>query len=406
MRYSLFEKQKKNITLFIVTTLVFSAIYELYPARPGFNNATGTFYDQPGWRSWADQGAYYRQSDSIANGTFDTSQFTYGLGYVSLGVPFVLLDSEPSSIFSHHRYFVPNLLILFAVAYMTFNLTQRLTQSTNAGILSLALLFFGTLYLSWFVEPWNIHVSDVAIIGVFYIFFRNPDNITNKHLVIAGLLAGWTFSSRYLDLFWLLPIFMLFLIYKPRKFPYFIPGLAVVGLVLVSHLIFLGGAFELPHVYKAVDAEYSRPTWEDYGYNVYDWDLRIISERSYCILFDPQYCLPEKSGNEEFDTWWYFALVNKTPILFSSSIFLIISPFGIFLLLRKFSGEQRFVLISLLVGFVMSWITYTATIWFTSGWTRFFRYEIFWFPVFTVFAVYGMFLIYKKINPKLKEGSN
>jgi len=171
-------------------------------------------------------------------------------------------------------------------------------------------------------------------------------------------------------------------------------------LVLTSHVVYFGDPFELPHVYRTVYPDNVHPAFNGVPFDLYEWDLIYISIRLYCISFDPMYCLPEKTGDSFVDDAWYYSLWDKTPILASSSAFLAISPLGIFLLLRKYSSQQRLILVALLIGFIAAMISYTATAWFASGWTRFFRYEMFWFPLFTIFSVYGMTFLYYKIKSK------
>ena len=391
------EKNKKSIFLFIFVAFVYSSFYDVYPARPGAHLPV----PQPslGWELWADQGEYYEMSTAIANGSFSSENFVYGLGYPILGVPFVWMGSE-DSVFSHHRFFIPNLILLFAVVYMTYNLTYRITENTTISVISIMSLLFLTLYLQWFIEPWNLHVADVGILGIFYIFFRKPELISKRQLIVAALLVGWIFSTRYLDVFWLLPIFTVYLIFNIKKIVYFIPGVLVIMLVLTSHVVYFDDPFELPHVYRTVYPDNVHPAFNGVPFDLYEWDLTYISMRLYCISFDPMYCLPEKTGDSIVDDAWYYSLWDKTPILASSSAFLAISPLGIFLLLRKYSSQQRLILVALLVGFIAAMISYTATAWFASGWTRFFRYEMFWFPLFTIFSVYGIMFLYYKIKSK------
>lgn len=398
---AILRKNERIILLLIITTLVYSSFYSIYPAKPGVSYFMGFIHDQPGWKAWFDQGEYYKMSTVIAQGKFNSSSFTYGLGYPVLGVPFALISPDDSSVLSEQRFFIPNLLIFLTIVYITFNLTYNLTQNTKVSILCVAFLLFLTLYIPWFIEPWNLHVTDIGVLGIFYIFFRNPENITKKHLIIAGLLAGWMFSASYLDIFWLIPIFSIFLIFNLKKIVYFIPGIMLIALVLFAHYSYFGNPLELPNVYHSVMPDAHNPNWDKVGFHAYDWDLKIIGERTFCILFDPQYCMPPKTGDISVDNHWFYALVDKTPILASSSAFLIISPFGIFILLKKMKGFQRKALVSLLIGFVVAWISYTSTVNFDSGWTRFFRYEMFWFPLFTIFSIYGMYCIYSKIKSRI-----
>jgi len=257
-------------------------------------------------------------------------------------------------------------------------------------------MIFLTLYLPWFIEPWNLHVVDVGILGIFYLLFRNKNDLHKFDILLVGLLAGWMFSTRYLDIFWIFPMFAVLIIFKPKKILYLIPGILIVLLVLFSHVYYFDDALELPHVYRQVYSDFEHPMLVGMPFHAYDWEIKIISERLYCILFEPLYCVPASSGNQEVDNHWYYSLWDKTPILASASVFLIFSPFGIVLILKKFHGYQRWIIIALLIGFVSAMISYNASAHFAAGYSRFFRYEMMWIPLFSVFSFIGIYHLYNR----------
>jgi hypothetical protein len=361
--------------------------------------------DRPSWLGWADQSEYYKMSSAIANGTIYSPNFIYGIGYPILGSPFVLLSHGNVNML-HNIFFVPDLLLVFVIVYVTFNLTYNLTKNLKIAILSLISLFFLTPYLQWFVFPWNIHVLDAGILSIFYVFFRRREDISNKNLIIAGLIGGWIFATRFIDVLWVLPLFIAFLVFNPKKIKYFVPGILIITMILVANYEVLGNPFNFPegtqkNLMGNDPAE--QPLWEKIGMKRIDWSFSTLLERSYCILLDPPHCIPNKTGDPSVDTWWYWALANKFPLLGGTSIFIVFSPLGIYLLFRHFRGQQRAALLMLLVGFVAAYGLYTAGWWFTSGWVSFFRYHIFWLPIFTIFSIYAMSFIYFKIGLKIKR---
>ena len=54
-------------------------------------------------------------------------------------------------------------------------------------------------------------------------------------------------------------------------------------MVLFSHAYYFEDTFELPHVYRQLYSDYEHPMLEGMPFNAYDWDIKIISERFYCI---------------------------------------------------------------------------------------------------------------------------
>lgn len=399
---SKYEQRKFRILLFLITVVIFSSFYVFYPsARPGLSLDTGDDEFQKGWYFWFDQGEYFKITEAIATGTFSSQDYLYPLGYPILGVPFAILG-KLNILFSYHQFFVPNLLLLFGIVFMTFYMIIRLTKIVVFAIIALILLLFFSGYIEWFIEPWTIHILDFGLFGIFYILFRSQQEISNKHLIIAGLLAGWIFSTRFVDLIWVAPMFATFIVFNPKKIKYFFLGFVVIGMVFLSHYVFFDDPLTLPYWYEVATAPgHDQNLIDKTGLERWSFDFKII-ERIYCILFDPFYCLPEKSGDEFVDNWWYYALFDKTPILVSSSVFFIFSPPGIYLLFKKTQKYERWILISLIIGFLASILFFTSTYGFTAGWTRFWRYEIFWYPIFTIFSVFGLHFIYQKLSSKIK----
>lgn len=399
--------KKNEILLLLIAIIIYSYSYYYLPdmiSRPELS-----FKDVPylsGWELWHDQGEYYLMSTKLATGSFNATYFIYPLGYPILGTPSALLGSE-DSIFSHHRFFLPDLLMYLAVVYVTYQLTYRLTQSVKTSILSLAFLFFLTPYLLWFLQPWELHVVDVGLLGIFYLLFSGKEEVSGKNIMIAGLLAGWIFSARYLDVIWVLPVGLLFFISNPRKIKYLIPGVILVGAVFFGNFIFLGSPFHLSNEYESILAGDNTEVtlYQKVGLHQFDINPKIMANRTYCILIDPMHCLPQKTGDSSVDTWWYYTLHDKIPILNGTSWFLSLSPIGAYLLLRQFHDQQRKILVGLLIGFVLACIFYTSDWGFSSGWTIFFRYEMFWLPIFTIFSVYALRTLFLRLNIFLKKAS-
>jgi len=393
---------KNIIFFFVIIALVYSFFYPYAPAKPAINNFE-IYHEKSGWELWYDQGQYYKMSEEFARGTFDQKDYVYPLGYTLLGVPFVLFSQDGSFLF-HHRYFIPNLLILFGVTYMSYNLTCSLTQNYKAGILCIALLLFFSPLLLFHTQPWSNHVTGIAMLGIFYLLWQNSREMPNRTIIMSSLFVGWIFSARYVDIFWAIPFFITFLILYFKKWKYLLPGVALILLVPFSHYYYFEDPFQLPHQYRGAIPTYDREnnSYEPVGLNKYDFDLSIISTRIYCVLLEPLHCLPEETGITKVDNHWYNSLHDKIPFLIVSP-FLIISPFGVYIVLRKYPGNQRWILVSMLIAFVASVTYYSAANAFHSGWTIFFRFYMFWLPFFTIFSVYAMNHIYQKAKVLVRK---
>jgi len=367
----------------------------LHPARPDL----GFLDTQFNWENWNDQGIYFSMASKVVNGTFSSNDYLpTGLGYPILAIPSIILSG--GSVFLHHTFFVPNLLIFVSLVFLAFRLMKRFTKDFWLSILGLAAFFFVSPFILWSVEPWNGHVVEFGILGI--IFLLMGQNITNKSIIFASILAGWIFSARLADVLWVLPIFAAFFSVHPKKIVYFFPFVLIVGLVLLSHwvyfddplaTIFLFDRTQTPELYNSV------------GLDRINFDFITISNRTFCLFLNPLSCVPAESGVESVDTWWYKALYNKFPILVYGLGLLVFSPLGIFLLLKKLEPLQKIVLIGILVGFSASFLFYTSLYNFTSGWTLFFRYHIFWLPVFAVFSIYGLKFLLDGFRNKITNQS-
>lgn len=395
----LFNKEKKPVILILViTSIAFSIGYFLHPARPGvhfFQLVNGQF----DWRLWYDQSQYYHMSQTIVNGTFSSSDYVYGLGYPVLGIPFGALE-KLSTAFSDHQFFLPNLLLLIGIAYITFDYSNHLNKNTKISILCVILLLFSTVFLIWFIEPWNNHVLSFAVLAVFYLLQKNYPNVSNKKIILAGLIAGLTFSSRYIDVIWLMPMFMTFLFFKPKKVVYLIPGVIIILVVLFSHSLFFDDPLRLPNQYVLFleDEKLEMPLYTEVGLDKFSTDISTIGIRTFCIFIYPTYCIPDLTGNEFVDAWWHNALYNKIPILANGFGILIFSPLGIWLFFRKLQGSQKWIFVSLIISFLASMIFYTSIYTYSSGLTPFFRYHLFWLPIFLIFSIYGIRHVLTKIK--------
>jgi len=389
----------------IVAFIFFSVSYIFHPARPelGF---LFSFADAPyNWENWHDQSVYFSMANKLVDGSFSANSYSQtGLGYPILSIPSIILNSKDSILY-HHSFFIPNLLMFLATVYVTFSLMKKSTKNFWLPILGISAFLFVSPYLLWFVEPWNGHVVDFGIIGIVYFLMRDHGEVTKKSIIFASLLAGWIFAARYVDIIWVLPIFVAFFIFKPKKFLYFFPCIIIIGLVLFSHWVYFDDALILLSNFDNIGTEYEheRILYEKTGIGIFNLEITTLGNRTFCLFFNPSNCIPPETGDSYVDNWWFKALDNKIPLSVYGLGLLVFSPLGIFILLRKYEIRQKSILVGLLIGFLGSFVFYTSIYIFSSGWTPFFRYHIFWIPVFAVFSIYGLNFVYQKMRLINKE---
>ena len=392
----------RNNTLIIISlaSVIFILAYLFHPARPDIGiSFLDTSYN---WEHWFDQRAYSIIATKLVDGTLDTPEITSGVGYVTgLGYPilsvFSVIFSSKDAILFHHGFFVPNLLLFLGVVYTTFSLMKTLTKNLWISIVGISTFLVLSPYLIWFVEPWNGHVVEFAIIGIVFLLIRQKDTVSRKSIMISCLLAGWIFATRYVDILWVLPIFIPFFILNPKKLPYIFPAIIIIVLVLFSHWVYFDDPLQFPNSITPWEAE-KNPLYDKVNLEMFNLDIETLGNRTFCIFFNPTDCQPEETGDEFVDNWWFKALDNKIPLSVYGLGLLGLSPLGGYLLLRKSQSQQRFLLIGLLIGFFSSMVFYTSIFIFSSGWTPFFRYHIVWLPVLAVFSTYGINFVYSKLR--------
>jgi len=387
VRYLLVLKNNTTLIILIVAGAFYSAVYFLHPV---VNSPLV-------WDNWHDQSVYFLMANKLMDGSFSAADYKeYGLGYPILAIPFIVLFRD--SIFYYHSFFIPNLLMFLATVYLTFSLMKKSTKNFWLPILGISAFLFVSPYLIWFVEPWNGHIADFGIIAIVYFLMRDPDTVTKKSIIFASLLAGWMFAARYVEIIWVLPIFIAFFIFKPKKMLYFFPCIIIICLVLFSHWVYLDDPLWLLSKGNSQFITNESRLHEKTGIGIINLDITTLANRTFCIFFNPLHCIPPETGDEYVDNWWFQSLHNKIPLSIFGLGLLVFSPLGIFLLLRKYEIKQKSILVGLLIGFLGSYIFYTSIFFFTAGWTFFFRYHIFWIPVFAVFSIYGLNFVYQKMR--------
>jgi hypothetical protein len=187
----------------LVSLLVFSGLYFLFyyftePVRPAdvFTGVLG-FHDEAlykkGWFGYIDQGWYLKMSEAIAD--FDFSRlkevFMYGLGYPVVAVPFLWLgfDKDPFVFF--------NLFAFVFAVYATYKAGKHFI-SPVAGLIAGFGLAFATPLVAYTVQPWNSTICLFAVSCILLVAIQK--RIRTWHALLVGLVVGWAFAARYVDI--------------------------------------------------------------------------------------------------------------------------------------------------------------------------------------------------------------
>jgi len=197
-------KQNPALAILLLSAAAYFFIYYVTdPLRPANMIRLFGFHDvavyPQGWFGYYDQSQYLRLAHTLAN--FDFHQlhetYTYGVGYPLVAVPFIWLG------FGKDPFIFFNLLTFVFATYATYRVAKTFT-SPLAGFLAGFGLVFASPLIHYVDQPWNSTVCLFAMSAILII--TTVKKITKWHALIVGLLVGWVFAARYVDVIWMGPI--------------------------------------------------------------------------------------------------------------------------------------------------------------------------------------------------------
>lgn len=252
---------RRHSILFVLLGLAglyFLFYYLTHPYRPagmfvwsGFSDTTAT---AAGWYSYYDQSQYLNIAHILASLDFGQlssldsnghKMYSYGLGYPLVAVPLIWLGFrvDPFVLFN---------LIAFVFAVYAVYRAAKTFISPLAGWLAGFLLIFATPLVFYTVLPWNSTVCLFAVSGI--LVLATLTKLTKYHALVAGLLVGWAFAARYIDVIWL-SFLAVASMYRgsfkllAKQTVLIIIGMAIVIIpVLYSHYKVFGNPFSTPYV--------------------------------------------------------------------------------------------------------------------------------------------------------------
>lgn len=190
------------------------------------------------WPSWHDQGYYLEMMAELSKGYLTASSFRYGIGYPILAVPFYFMIGNDA-------LFIPNLVAFAGTIYLAYLIFRSLTTELVAKVSTLLVMFATTLpyhYVIW----WNHGITILCLMILTYIAI-NP--LSNKKLLLAGMVTGYAFFTRYLDVLVFLPILLyIFKRSKTKGTVLTIFGAApFICLTTLAHWLVFGDSFMTPY---------------------------------------------------------------------------------------------------------------------------------------------------------------
>jgi hypothetical protein len=363
-----------------ISAVFFLYIYLTFGFRPSPFIAANK-----GWFGFCDQSLYLKMAKDLSHFSLTGGDYIYGLGYPILGALFFrFMPWDP--------FLIPNLVSFTFITAVTYIIAARFMKKEHAFIAAM-LFLFATGVVELYVIPWNSTVSGVALAAVLY-FSVSSKRITWPKATLVGVLAGWVFAARYLDVLFILPI-AAFILWNARHehdvwksvLGMFIGLSVVVGLVLLSHYIYFGSALTTPYAFHPIVGE-----------SFSNQDIRYFS--------------PTKTFKSLFQVFVFFHYGPNRPWMFPpllvQSFIFVFSPLGFFYLVKK--NHNRSLLIVLGVTLVAALLIYGSARPVEPENLQFFCLHYFkmWFPILTIFSTAGLFGLWEVISRSrsvTKEGT-
>lgn len=208
-------------------------VYARHPLNPG----RAPVEQRVGWWSWSDQYKYLQSTQEMAHGKITPENYRYPLGYPVLGVPFV-------RVWPAHAYFIPNLLLVLAVAVFWWKFARRWLPATIALLAAVVFIStHGELIGLTMIVPWNTLATQLTLVASLWTMLA----LTGSRAVItlAGLAAA-TWLVRPVDAVSFAPMLVWSVLRLPgwrARIGWGAAGVAVLGVALaavglVNHAVF------------------------------------------------------------------------------------------------------------------------------------------------------------------------
>jgi len=316
------------------------------------------------WVEWHDQAHYLRMVNELSHGYLTSDSFRYGLGYPILSVPFYFLMGKDA-------LFIPNLAAFAGTLYFSYLLFCSLTNELKAKV-SLLFIIFATTLPYHHVIWWSHGIAIFCLVFLFYLAL-NP--LTDTRLLLAGLVIGYAFFTRYIEIMIFLPI-ILYILWRTK-----LRGLALmtvgvmpfIAVTFTAQRLVFGDWFMTPY-----EIRFGLPT------KIF-WLERIPRNFFLTFLYFPKDLAMDING------------MLKVTVLISA-FYVIFAPMGAYLLYRS-SKDKKGLTIAMITS-VISCILYATSYYqFDSGtfgqFPADFRYLLLSYPYVVFFSIIGLLTFIK-----------
>lgn len=234
---SLLRRHADVVAIFLASVAYGLYYWMIYGWRPGA-------WQPLGYLTWADQSSYLVELRYLAGFSLPATadEYSRGLGYPLTGVPawWLGLHDEP---------FLPgNLLMLGITVAASYVVARRLTGSRVIPWALVGILLMASPMVELVIVPWSTTVTLVAM-ALTLVIATSPRGVTTGGAVGIGMLAGWAFAARYLDVLAIAAIGLWYLIaggragWIRRTLAMAVPALSWLTLAALSQLVVHGSLF-------------------------------------------------------------------------------------------------------------------------------------------------------------------
>ncbi|OGS34252.1 MAG: hypothetical protein A2474_01765 [Elusimicrobia bacterium RIFOXYC2_FULL_34_12] len=353
-----------------IAIAVFLFTYYTFPGHPSEKLGKG-------WFVWCDQGCYLQIAKDFLNLKLVVENYVFGLGYPIIGTLFL-------KIYPADPFMIPN-LILFIITILLYYKISRYYLSDNMVLLTIILLLLCTQYTEFFVIPWNNIIPTVALGFIIYVAVK-ANKIKIWHSVMMGLLIGWTFAARYVDIVFLIPIVIYIYLYKNKKDEYnkkyfiitVLTAFIIFLLVIYSHKYAFGSYWKTPYQLpnRTVKSEQSI---------LAAFDLSKTFKNLYEVVLNP-YQFGQLPTREVFNM----------PLLGYSFFFLLSIAGFIYLVFIDKNMLMKVIFFVIIAALIF----YGSFFSMNAGCLKYYslRYFTMLYPILTIVSVYGLKKILKYKN--------
>lgn len=318
---------------------------------------------------------YLYMFQALANGNFSASVFQFGIGFPLLG----FLGAP----FFENPLFLPSILLYSYSCYLLFKILREF-YDTKIAVVLFVLIVATMPFNHYFMKSLNIILNIPIVLILFYNLLKDRTP-SFSDTVILGILFGLSFSSRYIDVFFFIPVMLLFfvqMIHRKERgiviriFCFFSLSALFLLITLYFHSQYLGSIWHTPYDHHIPFTSRLSKVSEGISTHMATHNFVDLPRNLFQTLIVPgPYAL-------EIDIRGYKTLLQSMP-------YLIFLPYGIAQCRKRFTGMGLFSLSTSMILFFAFYGSHWA---FTTHDLRYhcLRYLSSWYPVLAILSMIGI----------------